>query len=227
MAVTTLPPFWSKLLHLRSRTRILSPVARRVLRRSCFPAPRACTSKRDYFPILISCHGNIFCIIFYMWSCKLLSPARAIEWMYVDSLRRSYSLRSQNATSARTAVSPDSNSGSSSKCCDSCALPAVKYYSINHAFKQCGESCIDPSDYNMYKLLEPGNMDTIRNVYMSVVLSSNNNMFLLAGLTLAETNSPCADNGYIEYLETVEHGDFTPIQAEVDVYISDYNKKSQ
>ena len=141
--------------------------------------------------------------------------------MYVDSLRMSYSLRSQNATSARTAVSPDSVS---SKCCDSCALPAVKYYSINHAFKQCGESCIDPIDYNKYKLLEPGNMG-IRNV-MSVILSSNN-MFLLVGLTLADTNSPCVDNGYIEYLETVEHGDFTPIQAEVDIYISDYNKKSQ
>jgi hypothetical protein len=83
-------------------------------------------------------------------SCKLLSPARAIEWMYVDSLRMSYSLRSQNASSARTASSSDS------KCCDSCALPTVKYYSINHVFKQCGESCIDPKDYDKYKALEPG-----------------------------------------------------------------------
>eukprot|EP01036_Dinobryon_divergens_P031928 gene31928-41420_t len=121
-------------------------------------------------------------------SCKLLSPARAIEWMYVDSLRMSYSLRSQNASSSRTASSSDS------KCCDSCALHAVKYYSINHVFKQCGESCIDPKDYDKYKALEPG-------------------------LTLAETNTPCFDNGYVEYLETVVHGEFTPIQAEVDMYI--------
>lgn len=156
----------------------------------------------------------------YIRSCKLLSPARAIEWMYVDSLRMSYSLRSQNASSARTA-SPDSGS----KCCDSCTLPAVKYYSINHAFKQCGESCIDPNDYDKYKMLEPGNHVLTEGHCRSSSLWWS--VLDLTGLTLAESNLPCFDNGYVEYLETVEHGDFTPIQAEVDMYISDYNKKSK
>jgi hypothetical protein len=30
--------------------------------------------------------------------CKVLSPARAIEWMYVDGLRAKYSLKAMNAT---------------------------------------------------------------------------------------------------------------------------------
>lgn len=31
--------------------------------------------------------------------CKVLSPARVIEWMYVDGLRAKYSLRTYNGTS--------------------------------------------------------------------------------------------------------------------------------
>jgi hypothetical protein len=32
--------------------------------------------------------------------CKVLSPARVIEWMYVDGLRAKYSLRTYNGTTA-------------------------------------------------------------------------------------------------------------------------------
>ena len=32
--------------------------------------------------------------------CKVLSPARVMEWMYVDSLRAKYSLRTYNGTAA-------------------------------------------------------------------------------------------------------------------------------
>ena len=77
------------------------------------------------------------------------------------------------------------------KCCISCTLPAVKYYVIKN--NKCGESCIDPKDYNKVKIFEPG-------------------------LVLADSNTPCYDNTYNKYDTTVTHG-FGALKATLDMYI--------
>jgi hypothetical protein len=77
------------------------------------------------------------------------------------------------------------------KCCISCSLPAVKYYVIKN--NKCGESCIDPKDYSKIKVFE-------------------------AGLVLANSNTPCADNTYNKYDTTVTHG-FGLLKATLDMYI--------
>ncbi len=80
-----------------------------------------------------------------MHYCKLVSPARVMEWMYVDSLRLNKSLKSQSG------VSVDDG-----KCCDSCPQGTDKYYSVPKLFSSnCGESCIAPADYATIKKLEP------------------------------------------------------------------------
>lgn len=74
------------------------------------------------------------------------------------------------------------------KCCLTCDN-TTKYYSIAEF---CGESCIKESEYYLYKLFEHG-------------------------LTKAETNTPCLDNGYAIYNNTVTHG-FGPIKCDIDLY---------
>ena len=81
----------------------------------------------------------------------------------------------------------------SDKCCDSCPSGTQKYYSIPLLSKDhCGESCINPDNYNKYHLLEPM-------------------------LTKADTNTPCLDRGFT-YQDTEVHG-FGPIKIDVDMYI--------
>lgn len=137
-----------------------------------------------------------------MHYCKLLSPARAVEWMYVDSLRRSYSLHSQGKAleaqteePARAALFPSMQKKYSDdeRCCTDCSGGTEKYYSIAKLFNNCGESCILPEDFKKYKLFEPG-------------------------LTLADTNTPCFDRNYTQYLETTTHGEQGPVQATLDMY---------
>jgi hypothetical protein len=77
------------------------------------------------------------------------------------------------------------------KCCISCSLPAVKYYVIKN--NKCGESCIDPKDYNKIKVFEQG-------------------------LVLASSNTPCADNTYNKYDTTVTHG-FGSLKSTLDMYV--------
>jgi hypothetical protein len=85
-----------------------------------------------------------------------------------------------------------------SHCCDTCNKTAglVKYYSVAEDFKdkrqQCGESCMDPKDFKTYHIFEHN-------------------------LTLATTNTPCADFGFTDYVETDTHG-FGPIKATLDMY---------
>ena len=57
----------------------------------------------------------------------------------------------------------------------------------------CRKTCIKPSEYQKFHLFE-------RN------------------LTKAATNSPCADAGYTDFLETDKHG-FGPIKAILDMYM--------
>lgn len=56
----------------------------------------------------------------------------------------------------------------------------------------CGESCIDPSKYKMYKIFEHN-------------------------LTKATDNTPCADRNFTLYKKTESHG-IGPIKVTVDFY---------
>jgi len=77
------------------------------------------------------------------------------------------------------------------KCCTACTLPAVKYVSIRN--DKCGESCIDPKNYNKIRIFEPT-------------------------LVLANSNTPCADAQYSIYNNTVTHG-YGTLSATLDMYL--------
>ena len=83
------------------------------------------------------------------------------------------------------------------KCCVNCTDPSTKkYFSIAHNDKftalNCGEACMIPKDYWIYKVFEKN-------------------------LTLAATNTPCADKNFTVYEETPTHG-FGPIKVTFDMY---------
>jgi hypothetical protein len=120
-----------------------------------------------------------------MHYCKLLSPARVIEWMYVDSNRLHNSLAAQSKQVEVEVLDEP-------RCCDTCPEGTDKYYSIPNK-RNCGESCIAPADVDKYQKFEPG-------------------------LTRAETNTPCADNGYPVYIKTETHGKHTPVEITVDFF---------
>ena len=66
--------------------------------------------------------------------------------------------------------SPGPTPGPAQPCCKSCTVAGqVKYYSIDKVHNMCGECCMKPSQYKIYKIFEPG-------------------------LTLAQDNTPCADS---------------------------------
>jgi hypothetical protein len=123
-----------------------------------------------------------------MHYCKLLSPARVVEWMYVDSLRLHDSIDDGKHNKLSEYTLNDDN-----KCCASCPTGTDKYFSIPKLFPNCGESCIAPDDYKTYKKLEPA-------------------------LTLAESNTPCADKGYSVYKQTETHGKHTKVAIQLDLY---------
>jgi hypothetical protein len=76
-----------------------------------------------------------------MHYCKLLSPARAVEWMFVDSMRLHYSLLSQQPPVE--------------KCCTTCESDAdAKFWSIDDRFNQCGEVCFPPDQFDLWKKFE-------------------------------------------------------------------------
>ena len=76
------------------------------------------------------------------------------------------------------------------KCCVSCTAPTVKYYSLRN--NKCGESCLDPKDYQRIKIFEP--------------------------LELAKTNTPCMDFQFTVYNGTVTHG-IGSLKATLDMYL--------
>ena len=79
------------------------------------------------------------------------------------------------------------------KCCVECTNEDTKkYYSIDTIFDRCGECCIDPDYYWIYHIFEPG-------------------------LTEAEVDHPCEENGYSEYETTETHGAFG-IEVTIDKY---------
>ena len=77
-------------------------------------------------------------------------------------------------------------------CCHSCVEPLEKYHSVDHVFNNCGEACMAPSKFWIYKLFEPG-------------------------LEKSTTNTPCADREFTEYENTPTHG-FGPIKMTLDLY---------
>jgi hypothetical protein len=88
-------------------------------------------------------------------------------------------------------------------CCkDACVTTGEeKFYSIDTRHNNCGECCMRPEDYDLYKVFEPG-------------------------LTPANgTVTPCADLNYHTYLETVTHG-FMSIKMTLDLYGPDVASKN-
>ena len=85
---------------------------------------------------------------------------------------------------------------STKPCCQgSCSANGsglAKYYSIDSFHNMCGECCMEPSQYPVYKLFEPG-------------------------LTAANNSNPCAEKGYDNYSPTVTHG-FGPVKMTLDLY---------
>lgn len=82
------------------------------------------------------------------------------------------------------------------QCCQTCDGPTFeKFYSIDTKHGFCGEACMRPSHYRLYKLFEPG-------------------------LTKATSDTPCADNNYHTYKSTVTHG-VPPVTMTLDLYNPD------
>ncbi|GMH89122.1 hypothetical protein TL16_g11359 [Triparma laevis f. inornata] len=80
-------------------------------------------------------------------------------------------------------------------CVDACTVEGEeKYYSIDTRHDLCGECCMNPSDFDLYKKFEKG-------------------------LEKAPDgdDSPCTGFGYPKYTETVTHGAFN-IKMTLDLY---------
>ena len=78
-------------------------------------------------------------------------------------------------------------------CCHACTAPQVKYYSVDKTHGMCGECCMDPKHYWIFKIFEPA-------------LALDNS-----------TNTPCADRQFTEYQYTPTHG-AGPITMTLDLY---------
>ena len=78
------------------------------------------------------------------------------------------------------------------KCCQTCEGELVKYYSIDTKYDRCGECCLNPARFWLFKMFE-------------------------SGLNLAENNNPCETLGYTEYVETETHG-IAILSATLDKY---------
>lgn len=78
-------------------------------------------------------------------------------------------------------------------CCLACTVSGQeKFYSIDTRHNSCGECCMDPADYDLYKKYEPG-------------------------LEKANSSTPCFDLNYPTYTETVTHG-FGNVKMTLDLY---------
>jgi len=83
-----------------------------------------------------------------------------------------------------------------SQCCESCTKEGdVKYYSIDTTKNMCGECCLNPKYFWLYKVFE-------------------------WGLTKAENNNPCQSHSFNTFKETVTHGAFG-ITMTLDLYLPD------
>lgn len=83
-------------------------------------------------------------------------------------------------------------------CCKTCAEPLEKYYSVDVPHGFCGETCMNPKRYWIFKIFE-------------------------SNLTKAEDNTPCSEQftphggHYTKYQSTVTHG-FPGLSITLDLY---------
>ena len=88
----------------------------------------------------------------------------------------------------------------SAPCCKTCKAPAVRFFSVDAPHGFCGETCLPPSEYPIFKLFE-----------------SNLTLYRGSG------PSPCAeqltpwDTHYTTYNKTVTHGVW-PLTCTLDLY---------
>ena len=130
--------------------------------------------------------------------CKLLSPARAMEWIMVDGLRSYASVKASAKaaavapTKAKAAAEPTADEAGG-RCCEACDVEGeVKYHSVDEPHHHCGECCMKPSQYKLFKIFE-------------------------WNLTLSEGNTPCQDLGWPAYDTTVSHGVW-PVKMTLDLF---------
>jgi hypothetical protein len=92
---------------------------------------------------------------------------------------------------------------STDMCCVTCdeSEGLIKYYSIDTRMNNCGECCMRPEDYDLYKKFEKG-------------------------LTLSNSSTICADLNYTTYIDTVTHG-FLDIKMTLDLYGPADSKKKK
>jgi len=100
--------------------------------------------------------------------CKLLSPARAAEWIYVDGLRRGLSLEAPQDATADEPISiadvaatddrcaaPDADA-KADRCCATCPAGTAKYISVDTMWNACAETCMDEDKAGWVKWFEKG-----------------------------------------------------------------------
>ena len=79
------------------------------------------------------------------------------------------------------------------RCCEDCAVEGeVKYHSVDMRFMHCGECCMRPDQYALFKIFEKN-------------------------LTLSENNTPCKELGWPVYESTVSHG-IWPVKMTLDLF---------
>lgn len=83
------------------------------------------------------------------------------------------------------------NSESAEPCCEVCVAPQVKFYSVDEEHGHCGECCLDPRMYPVFKVFE-------------------HNLTRANGKT-------CASLGYATYDKTETHG-MPPLSVTLDLY---------
>merc|ERR1711871_864916 len=98
----------------------------------------------------------------------------------------------ENAESEPTHTKSEEVNESAARCCESCTAPQVKYHSVDAPHNHCGETCLEPSKFKLFKIFEKN-------------------------LTRSTSNTPCVDLGWPVYDTTVTHG-FGPVKATLDLF---------